>query len=173
MDLYKYKHNHLGTLQVSMGPGAKICLEDKDSAAKVYAVCPIETYPGLAIQSVADSSRLITHCHQLYQHYQHNQHKQLYQPNYCQFSTFKFTISRYFVIRVTEGGKVAHLGLGFADRADSFDVTTYCSYLNHNVSCSYFGPKLSCCYYDTALLLLLLWSHASPDSTTAPVPTAV
>jgi hypothetical protein len=28
------------------------------------------------------------------------------------------------VIKVTEGGKTAHLGLGFADRADSFDVNT-------------------------------------------------
>jgi len=71
---------------VSMGAGAKICLEEKGTD-KLYAVCPIETYPGLAIQSVADSSR-------------------------------------YFVIKVTEGGKTAHLGLGFSDRADSFDVNT-------------------------------------------------
>ena len=32
--------------------------------------------------------------------------------------------SRYFVIKVTEEGKAAHLGLGFADRADSFDLNT-------------------------------------------------
>ena len=31
---------------------------------------------------------------------------------------------RYFVIKVTEGGKNAHLGLGFADRSDSFDLNT-------------------------------------------------
>ena len=43
--------------QVSMGPGAKILLEEKATDGKIYAVCPIETYPGLAIQSVADSSR--------------------------------------------------------------------------------------------------------------------
>ena len=43
--------------QVSMGPGAKILLEEKATDGKLYAVCPIETYPGLAIQSVADSSR--------------------------------------------------------------------------------------------------------------------
>lgn len=72
---------------VSMGAGAKICLEERGTDGKLYAVCPIETYPGLAIQSVADSSR-------------------------------------YFVIKVTEGGKTAHLGLGFSDRADSFDVNT-------------------------------------------------
>jgi len=71
---------------VSMGKGAKIKLEEK-AGDKVYAECPIETYPGLAVQSVADSSR-------------------------------------YFVIKVTEGGKNAHLGLGFADRADSFDLNT-------------------------------------------------
>merc|ERR1711992_415775 len=69
-----------------MGKGAKIKLEEK-IGDKVYAECPIESYPGLAIQSVADSSR-------------------------------------YFVIKVTEGGKNAHLGLGFADRADSFDLNT-------------------------------------------------
>ena len=40
-----------------MGPGAKILLEEKATDGKIYAVCPIETYPGLAIQSVADSSR--------------------------------------------------------------------------------------------------------------------
>ena len=31
---------------------------------------------------------------------------------------------RYFVIKVMEGGKTAYLGLGFSDRADSFDVNT-------------------------------------------------
>ena len=31
---------------------------------------------------------------------------------------------RYFVIKVVEGGKTAHLGLGFADRSDSFDLNT-------------------------------------------------
>jgi len=72
---------------VTMGKGALIRLEEKTGDNKLYASCPIDTYPGLAIQSVADSSR-------------------------------------YFVIKVTEAGKNAHLGLGFADRADSFDVQT-------------------------------------------------
>lgn len=72
---------------VSMGKGAMIRLEDKAGDNKLYAACPIETYPGPSVQSVADSSR-------------------------------------YFVIKVTENGKNAHLGLGFADRADSFDVNT-------------------------------------------------
>ena len=39
-----------------MGKGAKIKLEDKDTDA-LFRECPIETYPGLAIQSVTDSSR--------------------------------------------------------------------------------------------------------------------
>merc|ERR1711936_96001 len=71
---------------VTMGKGAKIKLVEKDNDS-LFRECPIETYPGLAVQSVADSSR-------------------------------------YFVIKVTEGGKNAHLGLGFADRADSFDLNT-------------------------------------------------
>ena len=39
-----------------MGKGAKIKLEDKDTDV-LFRECPIETYPGLAIQSVTDSSR--------------------------------------------------------------------------------------------------------------------
>merc|ERR1719189_1541987 len=41
---------------VTMGKGAKIKLEDKDSDV-LFKEVPIETYPGLAIQSVTDSSR--------------------------------------------------------------------------------------------------------------------
>jgi hypothetical protein len=41
-----------------MGKGAKIKLEEK-GGEKAYAECPIETYPGLAVQSVADSSRWV------------------------------------------------------------------------------------------------------------------
>merc|ERR1712088_1056660 len=44
-----------------MGKGAKIKLEEK-IGDKVYAECPIESYPGLAIQSVADSSRCQAFC---------------------------------------------------------------------------------------------------------------
>ena len=32
--------------------------------------------------------------------------------------------SRYFVIKTTEEGKSVFLGLGFEDRADSFDLQT-------------------------------------------------
>jgi len=41
---------------VTMGKGAKIRLEDKDTDS-LFKECPIETYPGLAVQSVTDSSR--------------------------------------------------------------------------------------------------------------------
>ena len=39
-------------------------------------------------------------------------------------NTTCFYFFRYFVIKVMEGGKTAYLGLGFSDRADSFDVNT-------------------------------------------------
>ena len=39
-----------------MGKGAKIKLEDKDTDS-IFKEVPIESYPGLAIQSVTDSSR--------------------------------------------------------------------------------------------------------------------
>jgi len=41
---------------VTMGKGAKIRLEEKDND-NLFRECPVETYPGLAIQSVTDSSR--------------------------------------------------------------------------------------------------------------------
>ena len=42
--------------QVTMGKGAKIRLEEKDND-NLFRECPVETYPGLAIQGVTDSSR--------------------------------------------------------------------------------------------------------------------
>ena len=33
--------------------------------------------------------------------------------------------SRYFVVRVEDEGKRAYIGMGFAERADSFDFSTY------------------------------------------------
>ena len=86
-----------------MGKGAKIKLEDKDTDV-LFRECPIETYPGLAIQSVTDSSRF---------------------PLLHSIEVISFNlVNRYFVIKTTEGGKSVFLGLGFEDRADSFDLQT-------------------------------------------------
>jgi hypothetical protein len=37
--------------------------------------------------------------------------------------------SRYFVVRVEDGGKKAYIGMGFAERTDSFDFSKYLGYL--------------------------------------------
>jgi hypothetical protein len=34
--------------------------------------------------------------------------------------------SRYFVVRVEDDGKKAYIGMGFAERTDSFDFSTSC-----------------------------------------------
>lgn len=41
---------------VAKGASVQLKLEDKLSGA-LFANCPIDTYPGVAIESVADSSR--------------------------------------------------------------------------------------------------------------------
>lgn len=75
-----------GRLKVaSMGQKVFIKIEDKVSG-ELFAQCPIDVYPGPAIESVLDSSR-------------------------------------YFVVRIqNEGGQSANVGIGFADRGDSFDL---------------------------------------------------
>lgn len=61
-----------------------IKLEDK--AGDLFAQCPVEQYPGVAVEAVMDSSR-------------------------------------YFVIRIQDdSGRNAFIGIGFADRSDSFDL---------------------------------------------------
>jgi len=70
---------------VTKAGGVFIKLEDKTSGA-LFAQCPIEAYPGVAVEPVSDSSR-------------------------------------YFVIRIQDdNGRNAFIGLGFADRSDSFDL---------------------------------------------------
>lgn len=60
-------------------------LEDKVSG-ELFAKCPVDTYPGIAIEAVSDSSR-------------------------------------YFVVRIQDdSGRAAFIGVGFADRSDSFDL---------------------------------------------------
>lgn len=69
---------------IAKGKNCILKLEDKNTG-KLFAQCPIEAYPGVAIESVTDSSR-------------------------------------YFVIKiVNDDGRSAFIGLGFADRSDSFD----------------------------------------------------
>lgn len=60
-------------------------LEDKNTG-ELFASCPVDKYPGVAIEAVLDSSR-------------------------------------YFVLRIQDGnGRSAFIGIGFADRSDSFDL---------------------------------------------------
>lgn len=60
-------------------------LEDKVSG-ELFAKCPVDQYPGIAIEAVSDSSR-------------------------------------YFVVRIQDdSGRAAFIGVGFADRSDSFDL---------------------------------------------------
>ncbi|CAG5128635.1 unnamed protein product [Candidula unifasciata] len=62
-----------------------IKLEDKTSG-ELFAQCPVDEYPGIAVESVMDSSR-------------------------------------YFVLRIKDdSGRSAFIGIGFHDRADSFDL---------------------------------------------------
>ena len=63
----------------------RLKLEDKGSG-ELFAACPVDAYPGPAVEAVTDSSR-------------------------------------YFVIKIVdEGGRSAFIGMGFSDRADSFDL---------------------------------------------------
>nr|CAG4647488.1 EOG090X0G5X [Megafenestra aurita]SVE92721.1 EOG090X0G5X [Megafenestra aurita] len=60
-------------------------LEDKVTG-ELFAKCPVDQYPGIAIEAVSDSSR-------------------------------------YFVVRIQDdSGRAAFIGVGFADRSDSFDL---------------------------------------------------
>jgi hypothetical protein len=70
---------------VAKGKECSLKIEDKTSG-QLFAECPIDKYPGLAIEAVSDSSR-------------------------------------YFVIKIVDdNGRSAFIGIGFADRGDSFDV---------------------------------------------------
>jgi len=63
----------------------RLKLEDKNSG-ELFAACPVDTYPGMNVEAVTDSSR-------------------------------------YFVIKIVDdSGRSAYIGMGFSDRADSFDM---------------------------------------------------
>ena len=70
---------------LAKGKECVLKLEDKISG-ELFAKCPIDQYPGIAIEAVSDSSR-------------------------------------YFVLRIQDdSGRAAFIGVGFADRSDSFDL---------------------------------------------------
>jgi hypothetical protein len=75
-----------GRLKV-VSKGAKLFMKIEDKVSgELFAQCPVEQYPGVAIEAVLDSSR-------------------------------------YFVVRIQDdSGKSANVGIGFADRGDSFDL---------------------------------------------------
>ncbi|XP_064460615.1 NECAP-like protein CG9132 [Ornithodoros turicata] len=72
-------------LVYTKGKDCVLKLEDKITG-ELFAKCPIDKYPGVAVEAVMDSSR-------------------------------------YFVIRLQDdSGRAAFIGIGFADRGDSFDL---------------------------------------------------
>ncbi|ELT89457.1 hypothetical protein CAPTEDRAFT_219974 [Capitella teleta] len=75
-----------GRLRVcALGKNITIKLDDRNTG-ELFAQCPVEEYPSIAVEQVLDSSR-------------------------------------YFVIRIQDGsGRSAFIGIGFADRGDSFDL---------------------------------------------------
>ena len=54
-------------------------------SGQLFAACPVDNYPGVAVEAVTDSSR-------------------------------------YFVLCIQDSGRKAYIGIGFADRSDSFDL---------------------------------------------------
>ena len=66
------------------GGKCELRMEDKMSG-QLFAACPVDNYPGVAVEAVTDSSR-------------------------------------YFVLCIQDSGRKAYIGIGFADRSDSFDL---------------------------------------------------
>ena len=91
---------------VAKGNNVSLKLEDKMTGA-LFANCPVETYPGVAIESVTDSSRYFVirilddngNCEEL------------------DISDRKSIENFYYQL-----GRCAFLGMGFGDRSDSFDL---------------------------------------------------
>ncbi|XP_076321849.1 NECAP-like protein CG9132 isoform X2 [Tachypleus tridentatus] len=70
---------------VTKGSECVLKIEDRNNG-ELFAKCPVDKYPGIAVESVLDSSR-------------------------------------YFVLRIhDDSGHSAFIGIGFADRGDSFDL---------------------------------------------------
>jgi adaptin ear-binding coat-associated protein 1/2 len=90
---------------VSKGNDCTIKLEDKNSG-ELFAKCPIEQYPGIAIESVADSSRYFV--------------LRLQDDNGV-FLQITFLMKKLKIFN-TVLGRSAFIGIGFTDRSDSFDL---------------------------------------------------
>jgi len=69
---------------IEKGGKCELRMEDKMSG-QLFAACPVDNYPGVAVEAVTDSSR-------------------------------------YFVLCIQDSGRKAYIGIGFADRSDSFDL---------------------------------------------------
>jgi len=69
---------------IEKGGKCELRMEDKNNG-QLFAACPVDNYPGVAVEAVTDSSR-------------------------------------YFVICIQDSGRKAYIGIGFADRSDSFDL---------------------------------------------------
>ena len=88
---------------ISKGNECAIKLEDKNSG-ELFAKCPIETYPGVAIEPVTDSSRYFV----------------------LRIQDDNGTLAKHPCNSMTTfslfSGRMAFIGIGFGDRSDSFDL---------------------------------------------------
>lgn len=71
----------------------------------LYAECPVETYPGIAIETVTDSSRYFVI---------------RVVDNGKKATSFLFAFDCIFFVKIS--GRCAFLGMGFTDRSDAFDL---------------------------------------------------
>ncbi|VDO97447.1 unnamed protein product [Soboliphyme baturini] len=85
----------VGRLRLVLGRRLELRLEDK-TTGQLFAKCPVEKYPGPAIEAVLDSSRYFV--------------IRLQDDSGDYFKLLMFT------------GRNAFVGIGFADRSDSFDL---------------------------------------------------
>ena len=97
---------------VAKGTQCNLKLEDKTTGA-LFANCPIETYPGVAIEAVSDSSRYFVIRVQ-------DDNGRIKHINLILF--LKIVVNFVFLYSIYTTGRSAFLGLGFGDRSDSFDL---------------------------------------------------
>lgn len=99
---------------VAKGPAVTIKLEDRNTG-ELFAQCPVDAYPGVAVEAVMDSSRyfvlkLVDPSGRWYRHY-------------ILFYVLTLLINHSSTLKITTFlGRTAFIGVGFQDRADSFDL---------------------------------------------------